>query len=122
LNYLPIASVPLSKIGTELFNRSRIVDTSAFAKTYERALEFSHYTTQVVLNAANLRLPYYDAVDMYSIPAPVRKPVFQLNMPILGYNYGEEWTVATFDMLVGTVGGIYAMLWALWVFATADFV
>lgn len=42
-------------------------------------------------------------------------------MPHYGVNYEEEYSVDTFDMMVGYVGGFYAMLWAFMYWWMSDY-
>jgi hypothetical protein len=42
-------------------------------------------------------------------------------MPNYGLNYGEKYVIDTFDMLIGAVGGFYALVWAFFGFCMKDF-
>lgn len=42
-------------------------------------------------------------------------------MPNYGLNYSEKYVLDTYDMLLGAVGGFYAILWALFGWGMADY-
>jgi hypothetical protein len=49
------------------------------------------------------------------------EPVFQLNLSNYGLHYGEKYVLDTYDMLIGVVGGLYALIWALFSYCISDF-
>jgi hypothetical protein len=49
------------------------------------------------------------------------EPVFQLNLSNYGLHYGEKYVLDTWDMLIGVVGGFYALIWALFGYCMSDY-